>query len=499
MGREPVPTIPPSTTPTPSEGALSPTAWAALILARVNRADTGTLVARNGDTERVFRFIRGTPVAATSTAEDEHFTETLVSTGGLERARLNWIRKHTGVDETEVEALVGAGTITRSVVDAHHATHTQHLIAATLAWANGEFSWTPSPAIDERFEQNLLPDVSAIAGLMNGVLGGFDMGALHTFVDSEAAGDYLPDPRMTGGSPPSWIPADLKGIHSVLGQGETRFQMSATLGCDPERLAALLWILTATGWAHRAKPPAALIPLGSVAIIQHGNAASTDGSESTPAPSPPASAQAPVKAAPAQPPVASQPQRTAPNTSAPPSPEPRSAAPPTEPLPTVDSSTAAPVAPATPAAPIASSPAPTPKVPLDAAQGLTEAQAFIDASDFDAAYAMLTKVRRDRPSCPDTLAALGWSAWRTGNLGTNAYDGPEDYLLLALTFDAQHPNALEYYARIAIEKGEKENARNRLLQLLKASPDSNWAREALDELTPKHASKGGLRLWPKGG
>ena len=123
---------------------------------------------------------------------------------------------------------------------------------------------------------------------------------------------------------------------------------------------------------------------------------------------------------------------------------------------------------------------------------------FISNGDFDAAYALLTKVRRALPSCPNTLAALGWSAWRTGNLGTNAYDGPEDYLLLALTFDAQHAQALEYYARIAIEKGEKENARNRLLQLLKASPDSSWAQEALDELTPKGTNKGGLRLWPKG-
>ena len=57
---------------------------------------------------------------------------------------------------------------------------------------------------------------------------------------------------------------------------------------------------------------------------------------------------------------------------------------------------------------------------------------------------------------------------------------------------------MEFYARIAIEKGEKENARNRLLQLLKASPDSPWAQEALDELTPNSSTKGSLRLWPKG-
>jgi hypothetical protein len=480
MGREPEQNTHPDDAPSPAEGALSPASWAALVLARVNRSDTGTLRASSDGVERTFRFIRGTPVNATSTDPIEDFTETLVRAGGLEASRLNWIRKHTGADESEVEALVGAGTITRNAVNAHHAVHIQHLIAATLAWSAGEFSWVPTPSIDERFEQNLLPSVSAISGLMNGVMGGFDLGALHTYVDAADAGDYLPDPRMTGGTPPTWIPADLKGIHSVLGQGQSRFESAATLGCDPDRLAALLWLLTTTGWAHRAKPPAALVPLGSVSTIQTGEPVPAAVPAPTPiaAETPPAAQPTPAPAPVAKAPVAPRPAPQAPAAPvvAPKPPRARTPEPPKAPRP------------AAPAAP--------PKARKSG--GLPEAQTFIKNGDFDGAYSLLTKVRRDLPSCPHTLAALGWSAWRTGNLGTNAYDGPEDYLLLALTFDAQHPQALEYYARIAMEKGEKENARNRLLQLLKAAPDSEWAQESLDELTPKNGNKGGLRLWPKG-
>jgi tetratricopeptide (TPR) repeat protein len=138
------------------------------------------------------------------------------------------------------------------------------------------------------------------------------------------------------------------------------------------------------------------------------------------------------------------------------------------------------------------------QAPVTPASSLAQVKAAVNDGDFDSAYATLSRIRKELPSCPDTLAALGWSAWRTGNLGTNAYDGPEDYLLLALTFDGEHPLALEYYARIAIDKGEIESARNRLLQVLRITPGSVWAKEALKEITPKGGNKGGIRLWPKG-
>ena len=89
MGRQPEPHIPDDTVPAVSEGALTPSAWAALVLARVNRADTGTLLAKSGNVERTFRFIRGIPVNATSSDAAEDFTETLVgATRSMVRATL---------------------------------------------------------------------------------------------------------------------------------------------------------------------------------------------------------------------------------------------------------------------------------------------------------------------------------------------------------------------------------------------------------------------------
>lgn len=469
MGRQPQTETPSPTAHTVAEGALNPSAWASLVLARANRGDTGTVTVNRGPTVRTFRFIRGRPLSATSTDATEDFTETLVASGDLEPARLTWIRKHTGGDESEVEALIGAGTISRDTVDRHHAVHVQHLIAATLAWPDGGFSWTPMPEIEERFERTLLPAICPIEGLIRGVMGGFDIGALHTFVDASDAGDYLPDPRMTGGNPPQWIPNDLKGIHSVLGQNLSRVDIAAKLRCDPDRLAALLWLLTATGWAHRAHPPAALVPLGSVATIQAGEHSTAPVTPSAPAPRA--------------------------RSTAPPKPAPTAKAP-TSPVPAKPVVQAKAVVPSAPRP--AQKPPPTKaQAPTNPVISLAGAKAAINEGDFDSAYATLSKIRKDLPSCPDTLASLGWSAWRTGNLGTNAYDGPEDYLLLALTFDADHPLALEYYARIAIDKGEFESARNRLLQVLRTTPDSIWAKEALDEITPKGGNKGGIRLWPK--
>jgi len=473
MGRQPQTETPSTTAHTVSEGSLNPSAWASLVLARANRSDTGTVTVNRGTILRTFRFIRGCPVSATSTDPAEDFTETLVSSGDLEPARLTWIRKHTNGDESEVEALIGAGTISRDTVNHHHAVHVQHLIAATLAWPDGGFSWTPMPEIEERFERTLLPTICPIEGLICGVMGGFDIGALCTFVDAADAGDYLPDPRMTGGSSPEWVPKDLKGIHSVLGQSLSRSDIATQLGCDPDRLAALLWLLTATGWAHRAHPPAALVPLGSVATIQAGTPSAA-----------PTTHPAPEVAPPKPPPQA---RSTAPKKAVVPTKAPSR---PAKENPVVQAEAFSP-----------RPPVPAPKrvqAPLNPASGLAQAKAAINEGDFDTAYATLTKIRKELPSCPDTLAALGWSAWRTGNLGTNAYDGPEDYLLLALTFDGEHPLALEYYARIAIDKSEIESARNRLLQVLRTTPDSVWAKEALEEITPKSGNKGGIRLWPKG-
>ena len=463
-----------------AEGHLSPEVWARLLLARVNKRDTGTLVATRGEHQRTFRFLSGVPIVATSTLPEEDFTSTMVACGLLDQARLDWIRKHTGVNESEIEGLVGAGTVRRSDVDDHHSTHIQHLIAATLAWPDGEFSWAPAPDIGDKVERSLLPSIQTIEALIAGVLRGFEIAALHTFVDAADAGDLLPDARLTGLKPPAWLPDDMGQLHTHLGQSLSRSEIAEALNLSTDRIAAMLWLLEATGWAKRANPPAALIPLGTIAVIQAGSNAEAR----VPLTSPPRSEPAPTVCAPK------------PSQSASPTPDTAmSAAPETTQTKPASGVPAAP--PPQPERVLHKKTVEVPRTPsIDPEKGLTRALKSIADEDFDQAYRLLTDVRKEKPSCPKTLAALGWSAWRTGNLGTNAYDGPEDFLLLALTFDANHPKALEYYARIAIEKGETENARNRLLQLLKAAPELPWAQEALSSLNPK-GKKSGMRLWPK--
>ena len=459
MGRQPHTSLDCESDTPIAEGHLAPEIWARLVVARVNRRESGTLVASRADVRRTFRFLNGSLILATSTSPSESFTATMVACGLLDTKRLAWIRRHTGAHESEIEGLIGAGTLMRSDVDAHHDTHISHLVAATLAWPDGEFTWQPSPTDTDRIERTLLPKVDPVEALVGGVLSAFERTSLRTFVDAADAGAFVPDSRLVGEPIPSWIPADISTITTSLGQGHSCADMAADLCVAEERMAALLWLLEATGWTQRAHPPAALIPQGEVAILQAG---------APPATTPSA-------------PVAIKPPETAPVT-----PSPAATAP--KPPPASTRQKAAPQpAPPQPAAPPA----------RDADQSLRQALNAIAGEDFDTAYRLLSDIRREKPSCPQTLAALGWSAWRTGNLGTNAYDGPEDFLLLALTFDAAHPRALEYYARIAIEKGETESARNRLLQLLKAAPDSPWAEEALSQLSPQ-GKKSGLRLWPKG-
>ena len=240
----------------------------------------------------------------------------------------------------------------------------------------------------------------------------------------------------------------------------------------------MLWLLEATGWAKRANPPAALIPLGTIAVIQAGSTVEPH----VPLASPPEPKPAPAVRAPTPPPTP-----PAPNAVVSAAPKTTQETTPTSREPAASSSQ--------PARVPHKKTVEVPRTPsIDPEKGLTRALKSIADEDFDQAYRLLTEVRKEKPSCPETLAALGWSAWRTGNLGTNAYDGPEDFLLLALTFDANHPKALEY-ALHRIEKGETENARNRPF-----SPQGRTRaavrQEVLSSLSPK-GKKSGMRPWPK--
>ncbi len=124
----------------------------------------------------------------------------------------------------------------------------------------------------------------------------------------------------------------------------------------------------------------------------------------------------------------------------------------------------------------------------------------MDKGNHKDALAMLRQLRLEDPSDPDTLADLGWAEWRTKGLPAKSPEDSEEFLRLALTFNPTHRRAMEYYARIAMDMGQVDEAKIRLNRILKADSGANWARQAIRDLDNPDANtdKGG-RFWRKGG
>jgi cytochrome c-type biogenesis protein CcmH/NrfG len=99
--------------------------------------------------------------------------------------------------------------------------------------------------------------------------------------------------------------------------------------------------------------------------------------------------------------------------------------------------------------------------------------------DFAGALPFLKKARLDNPSSPDIMAELGHVTWKLKGIKNG---DAEEFLRLALTFDAKHPLALETLARISVESDDLELAKKLLQQLVKVAPDPTWARRALGNL-----------------
>lgn len=95
------------------------------------------------------------------------------------------------------------------------------------------------------------------------------------------------------------------------------------------------------------------------------------------------------------------------------------------------------------------------------------------------ALVLLKQVRVDNPSDPDIMADLGWATW---NLQGAKNGDAEEFLRLAITFDDRHLLALEYLAKVLVEKGDLDTARVLIQRLMKLSPDSVWAKKAWKNL-----------------
>jgi tetratricopeptide (TPR) repeat protein len=111
----------------------------------------------------------------------------------------------------------------------------------------------------------------------------------------------------------------------------------------------------------------------------------------------------------------------------------------------------------------------------------SRARELIDQGQFTAAIPLLQRARMENPSSADTLADLGWAIFKTlGGGHPDDDDSPDDFVRLALTFEPRNERALEYWARMAIETGDVDEARRRLKGLVKMQPDAGWAQLLLE-------------------
>ena len=120
---------------------------------------------------------------------------------------------------------------------------------------------------------------------------------------------------------------------------------------------------------------------------------------------------------------------------------------------------------------------------------LERAHICMAKSDFRTAVALLKQAREQDPSSPRVFAALGWATWSEG--GANAAEDAEDYLRLALTFDARSIEALTYLVKVYITQSRLDNARPLLRMLVRLDPDSSWAKRTLAELDARSENANG--------
>ena len=115
--------------------------------------------------------------------------------------------------------------------------------------------------------------------------------------------------------------------------------------------------------------------------------------------------------------------------------------------------------------------------------GLSEshekARTLMNKGDFKSALSMLKQARVDDPSSPDIMADLGWATW---NIQGAKNGDAEEFLRLALTFDANHLRGLEYLAKVLVEQSDLDTAKLLIQRLVKLDPQSQWARKALTNL-----------------
>lgn len=133
------------------------------------------------------------------------------------------------------------------------------------------------------------------------------------------------------------------------------------------------------------------------------------------------------------------------------------------------------------------------EVPENSGMSLDRADDLMKIGAYAAALSFLEDARFTEPNNADVLAALGWAHFQA--TGGENFEEAEEYVDLALTFDSKNQKGLEYRARIALEKGEMDKARNAVELLAKIDPKNRWAKAQLRQLGAANEAPRGFGFW----
>jgi hypothetical protein len=515
---------------------------------------SGKLVVSLGRRHRSICLVSGHPILYHSDLDEESLARTVVNAKLIPRKRMNWVVEKLGPGENLRDALVLSGAITEEQLEEHQEGRMRVGLGAPLTWARGEWSWTPIPeGLGDRIDPDLRSELPVLPVLWHSVKQHLAMDDVLPLVMDPALGDLCAGDGLAEGVASLELDAGLATISEAL---ESGCSVDALAGFVPDRtgdLLKLVWMLQLGGLIVREndskpasvvqqvisaqfqrsgpatkrpkkKPVAVATAVGlddAAVAAEHGRCMGKDfytflgldADCSTSEVERTCKKKAKTWRSASKDKTLSQTARkqaqelgegvqlvwrTFTDDAKKAEYDRRLAS---GRAPAVEAIRVASLEDATSKAKVAPSEAPPSKSARtdESFAQRSLIRALMDKGNHKDALAMLRQLRLGDPSDPDTLADLGWAEWRTKGLVAKNPEESEEYLRLALTFNPTHRRAMEYFARIAMDMGQVEEAKIRLNRILEADSGANWARQAIRDLENPEVDTGkGGKFWRKG-
>jgi Flp pilus assembly protein TadD len=521
-----------------AKGKHSRSGYVALVFALHRGRHSGRLKITNGRRYRELFFIAGRPVIYRSDLPEEDLAHTIVYADLIPEDRVKWIADKLSEDEKLQDALIMSGSLSKEQLEHHLRSRTRPGISGPLTWSSGDWTFEALPAsVSEGFDVSLLGEETALPSLWNGVSQHVGTDEVLPSVTDAKKGNLSIDDEGTAMLETLKLSEPFSKIREAIGSGASVEDIFRTIPDTTGGLFKLLWMLENGGAVQREHGTwkgtqgqalqNAVDIAGGVSKEPETDAESSSSTEAAEADGPGMDINAEIAAAhsermgqdfyvflgldPASPRKEvdkackglAQRWRTA-DSSAGLSAESRRQLKDllagvqlawrtlTDPKHKREYDRRLDMGRA-PKVEIRVSRGPTrlpPKAKMPSASSEAETagqgeetnaergRVLLNNNQFAEAAKVLEEARLEKPSDPGVLADLGWARWKARQWGKDE-DVPEEFLRLALTFEPQNTRALEFLARISIDKGESEKAQKILKRILKITPGSEWARAAL--------------------